>query len=181
MLDFGPSSRAAAVHAALNILAAQQGLFDLLEDAHYKSFMLSYYTADASLFLAALPFASMVSNAQLVNQVAQALQRASIRLAWMSPRNKMAAAALQVLEQYKNEWNGPQEFVSPPLIATSTTSSGFESSLNSATPSELDFLSSDALFDPSAFELASDLFLNAEDAFESVTSPEYTLEHYLFH
>lgn len=93
-------SREAAMCAALEILDAQQALFEAMGDKHYKCYMLSYYTIDAGIFLATLVAKHPPSDPKQAHAVDVALQRSIERLTWMVPRNKMAASAIPILEQH---------------------------------------------------------------------------------
>jgi hypothetical protein len=92
-------SRDAAVQAALNILDAQQQLFDLLGNAHYKIFMLSYYSVDAGIYLAVTTAKYPVPDRQTARQIEMALQQTIQRLSWMSTRNSLAQAGVQILRR----------------------------------------------------------------------------------
>lgn len=93
------ASRDAALQAALNILDAQQQLFDLLGEVHYKIFMLSYHSVDAGIYLAVTTAKYPVPDPQTARQIDIALQRTIQRLSWMSPRNALAEGGVQILRR----------------------------------------------------------------------------------
>ncbi|KIW35184.1 hypothetical protein, variant [Cladophialophora immunda] len=108
------ASREAAIQAALNILDAQQQLFDLLGNAHYKTFMLSYYSVDAGIYLAVTTAKYPMPNGQTARQTDVALQQTIQRLSWMSSRNALAQAGLQILRRCLRFSEQPTRNESPP-------------------------------------------------------------------
>lgn len=90
-----PHNRNLAITAALAILQAQHHLCEVLGEVPYKAYMLSYYTIDAGLFLAAV----LASHPSSSPQIHMALQQAVARLAWMAGKSPLAASGLAVLRR----------------------------------------------------------------------------------
>ncbi|KAK5553011.1 hypothetical protein LTR46_009087 [Exophiala xenobiotica] len=91
------TSRHAAIQAAINILDAQQQLYDLMGDAHYKLFMLSYYSVDAGIYLAVTTAKYPVPDRETSQKIDVSLQQTIQRLSWMSARSSMSQAGGQIL------------------------------------------------------------------------------------
>ncbi|KAK5206266.1 hypothetical protein LTR47_011014 [Exophiala xenobiotica] len=91
------ASRHAAIQAAINILDAQQQLYDLMGDAHYKLFMLSYHSVDAGIYIAVTNAKYPVRDRQTSQKIDISLQQTIQRLSWMSARSSLAQAGGQIL------------------------------------------------------------------------------------
>lgn len=71
-----PRSRQAAVRAALDTLHAQQNLFELMSEHHYRVYGFSFYTIDAGIFLSAVTIGQAPENndSDLLEQALYAIQ-----------------------------------------------------------------------------------------------------------
>jgi hypothetical protein len=91
-------SRDRALVAGLNILQAQRLLFEYLQARHYKMFNLVLSTFDAIVLVAAIYIIYPAENPQFLHNVLQHFEWAMERFDTMSSRNRMAKAALGVLQ-----------------------------------------------------------------------------------
>jgi hypothetical protein len=93
------TSRRAAIQAALQVLDAQQKIFDLVKEHHYMLFGLSFFTVDAGILLSAITIKYPPDNHVLVAEINSSLQKAIRRLTLMKERNKIANSGVQVLRR----------------------------------------------------------------------------------
>lgn len=91
---FHLANRSLAIDAALKVLSAQQQLFEVMGKASYKIFMLSYYSVDAGLYLAAILASHSPDNPSLTAEVKLSLRQATDRLSWIADRSVVAASGL---------------------------------------------------------------------------------------
>lgn len=172
-----PESRIAAVHAALNILSAQQRLSNLLNDVHYKLYMLSYYTVDASLFLASLTFGDAhYLNPHLNQQVIEALQVAATRLSWMAGRSRLAECALRILGKFEARTYQRQRTQQGDISSASSsgTHEQHRAALDSVGTVDVDVLS-DRTLDSNIFGASSIMNLDFEELLTEIVSPSYVM------
>jgi hypothetical protein len=94
-------SRQAAVRAALDTLQAQQHLFELMSEHHYKVYGFSFYTIDAGIFLSAVTICQPPENndGDLLEQALYAIQQAVSRLSLLKKRSAVAISGEQLLRQ----------------------------------------------------------------------------------
>lgn len=93
------ASRDAAVQAALETLNAQQRLFDLMGPANYKTYMLSVYSLDASIFLAATIAEHPITNPTLSERIHLTIRKAMHRLEWMGEKSPLSRSGLLALKR----------------------------------------------------------------------------------
>lgn len=91
------SSRRAAIGAALDCLEAQQMLFELLNEQHYKIYLLSSYTIEPSIFLSATALGSPAPDHATMERIMIALRKGIERLTQLSKRSAMAKSGLHIL------------------------------------------------------------------------------------
>jgi Fungal specific transcription factor domain len=96
-------SRHAAIQAALDCLEAQQRLFELVGESHYKIYTLSFYTIDAGIFLSATILEHPPVDQVVLEQIQSALRKAISRLTLMSDRSAMAGTGLRLLTSCYNK------------------------------------------------------------------------------
>jgi hypothetical protein len=163
-----PHNRNLAIAAALDILKAQHHLCDVLGEVPYKAYMLSYYTIDSGLFLAA----ALASHPSSSPQIHLALQQAVARLAWMAKRSPLASSGLVVLQRVYSRTvgvggDGPQ--------ALSSTSSSL---ITDVTPASSDD-SSQSTTATFGTGILQDIPVRDLDPFMGQTIENYTLEQFL--
>lgn len=90
-------SRRAAIKAALDCLEAQQSLFELCGEQHYKIYTLLFYTVEQGIFLSASALTNQISDQTIMRYILIALQKAIARLALMQTRSAMAKSGQQIL------------------------------------------------------------------------------------
>lgn len=93
------ANRSLAIDAALKIHSEQDKLFHIMDQAPHKIFMLSFYSVDAGLYLAAVISRHSFDNPYLVRQVRQKLSRATERLSWMADKSPVAASGLTAIRR----------------------------------------------------------------------------------
>lgn len=92
-------SRRVAISSSLATLEAQQRLFAWTPHSHHRSFGISFYTIDASLFLSTVFLEHPIDDLSLFARVDAALSQAIDRLNIVKSRNPMAQSAVKVLER----------------------------------------------------------------------------------
>lgn len=92
-----PSSRRAAIRAALCTLEAQQRLFEMMKEHHYKCFSLSFYTIDSAVFLSATEITYPEMDHNLKEDIRRSIRQAIDRLKLLKKRSPMAKSGEQVL------------------------------------------------------------------------------------
>lgn len=156
-----------AIAAALAVLQAQHQLCEVLGEVPYKAYMLSYYTIDAGLFLAA----ALASHPNSSPQIHLALQQAVARLAWMAGKSPLASTGLLVLQRVYSRTVGVNGGGSQASSFTSSSSAG-------ATPTFSADSSQIRTTTLGADDKLAD-HLNDSDPFMGLTMDDYTLEKFL--
>ena len=93
------ASRYAATEAASEILQSQRRLFELVHEAQHKLYGYSFYTIDASIFLAAVVIKYPPLFFDTPARALQELQQATVRLGRMSDRSPLAKTGESVLKR----------------------------------------------------------------------------------
>ena len=166
-------NRSLAIDAALAVLQAQHHLCEVLGEVPYKAYMLSYYTIDAGLFLAA----ALASHPSSSPQIHLALQQALARLAWMAEKSPLASSGLAVLQCIYSRTvgaNGNEPRASSLICLSSSSSIG-------ATPnfSNDSSESTAASFGTGNVQDHHHYSQGSNDPFMGVTVEDYTLEQFL--
>jgi hypothetical protein len=91
-------SRKAALQAAISTLEAQRRYFNQTSKHHYKLFMLSYFTIDASILLSLMMILYPPSSDDQKLYVDQVLRQAIERLTLIEAYNPMAKSGLALLQ-----------------------------------------------------------------------------------
>lgn len=188
-------NRSFAVDAALQLLAAQERLFRLMSRVPHTIFMLSYYSVDAGLYLAALLAGHSHDDPQLVEQIKQALRLAIERLSWMADKSKVAASGLLAIRRILRGTMRPRDGISgvpsrtnhaayeatplsPPTSGYQNLDSGsmehVESRSNAADQDRL--TTHDTLQDQ---QWPTPPLVYTFDPFMGVTAADYTVENFL--
>lgn len=92
-------NRELAIDAALKLLSAQHRLFCAMDRVPHTIFMLSYYSVDASLYLAAVLAGPSRDDPHLAEQIQLALNQTAERLSWMANRSAVAASGLAAIKR----------------------------------------------------------------------------------
>lgn len=101
-------NRSLAIDAALKMLVAQQKIFESMAKVSHAMYMLSYYSVDAGLYLAAVLAGPGLDSPQLHGEMTETLNQAMTRLSWMSSRNAVAASGLAAIQSILQKRPGHQ-------------------------------------------------------------------------
>lgn len=176
-------SREAAVRAALEVLNAQQTLFEALGDKEYKSYMLAYYSMDAAIFIVTARAAHPLTDPKLAVDVSCALQQAYRRLSWMAARNSVAKSALRVLDCYQVGLRSSKSRHSAEAGHITQTFSNSEQSSHPSShtlsQSSLDYQRIGSPGGWASQTFSTDAMALPASPFFDVTSDDYTLQSFL--
>lgn len=101
-----PFSRVSAIRAALDILAAQQRLFNLLQEYQYRIHSLTFFTLDAAMFLTSMSLRRKAFDPPddhgdvdglPLREICIALSQAQVRLEKAKTRSAVAGAAARII------------------------------------------------------------------------------------
>jgi hypothetical protein len=90
-------SRMRAQEAALNVLASQQRLFEVINRNHYAYFGHAFYSIDAAIVLSTIVSVYPCTDMEMLHQIVLAIQQAMGRLGLIEAQNELAPFGINIM------------------------------------------------------------------------------------